>query len=129
MRTRPGSTIHSAWSGERVSTMKLTLAFEQTPTTCLRSGIDHDYSSACTGRESQHLTKIAVERDECTVLSNRDFVHFLIGCSLERLIANRHHIVSLRAEQLGDAAAQILVQLEPHAAVTGTKRTRVASAP
>jgi hypothetical protein len=40
------------------------------------------------------------------------------------LLADRRHVVPCAAEQLRDAAAQILVKLEPHAAVTGTKRTR-----
>jgi hypothetical protein len=48
---------------------------------------------------------------------------------LELLVASRHHILDSRPEHLGDAAAQIFVELEPHAAVTGTNRTRVASAP
>jgi hypothetical protein len=33
------------------------------------------------------------------------------------------------AEHFSDAAAEILVELEPHAAGTGTKRTRADSAP
>src|SRR6516165_4571472 len=91
-----------------------------------RAGIDHDDSCAFTRRESEHLTKIAIERDECPTLSNRDFEDFLVGCPLELLVANRHHIMSRRAEQVGDSAALILVELEPHATVTGTKQTRAA---
>ena len=96
---------------------------------CPRAKVDHDDSRTCSGREAQHLTEIAVERDECPALSNRHFEHLLIGCALEFLVANRHHIVASRPEHLGEAAAQIFVELEPHAAVTGTTRTRVASAP
>ena len=93
------------------------------------ANVDHDDSRARRRREAEHLTKIAVEHNNSSFLSNGDFEHGLIGCSLEPLVPNRRRIVSCRAEQLGDAAAQIFVELEPHSAVTGTKRTRAASAP
>src|SRR5215472_8613376 len=34
------------------------------------------------GAKPQHLTEIAVERNECPTLSNRDSEHLLIGCAL-----------------------------------------------
>jgi hypothetical protein len=63
------------------------------------------------------------------MFSNRCVKHRFIRRPLQPLITNRHHIVSGASKQLGDAAAQILVELEPHEAVAGTKRTRAGSAP
>ena len=67
--------------------------------------------------------------DQGSAFSNRGAKHLFVRCAVELLFADRHHVVPCAAEQLHDAAAQILVKLEPHAAVTGTKRTRAVSAP
>ena len=94
-----------------------------------RAWIDDNHSGACGRREPQYLAKVAIEGDQGSAFSNRGAKHLFVRCAVELLFADRHHVVPCAAEQLHDAAAQILVKLEPHAAVTGTKGTRAVSAP
>jgi len=94
-----------------------------------RARFKDDDSGTHAGRETQHLAKVVVEGDQRAVFSNRYVKHLFVRRPLQPLIANCHHIVSGAPKQLGDAAAQILVELEPYAIVAGTKRTRAASAP
>lgn len=80
-------------------------------------------------REPQYLANVAIEGHQNSIFSNRGVKHLFVRRAVELLLADCPHIVPCAAEELGDAAAQILVELEPHAAVTGTKRTRAVSAP
>ena len=94
-----------------------------------RAWIDDDDSWACGWREPQYLAKVAIEGHQGSTFSNRGVKHLFVRGAEELLLADRCHVVPCVAEQLSDAVAQILVELEPHAAVTGTKRTRAVSAP
>ena len=68
---------------------KLARAVEQTSMARPRPRIDHDYSSACIGREPEHLTEIPIERNQGPSFPRCDVKHPVIGSRLQSLLANR----------------------------------------
>lgn len=97
-----------------------------------RTDFENDDSCALFWRESQHLTEIAIKRDQHSFLPGTYLPQPSVGSSLQILIANSHDIVAGPSQKLQTALAYILVKLELHATRsigTNTTRSRAASAP
>ena len=104
------------------------------------SKLQNDDSAALFRRESQNVSEVMVECNQHSAFDGThhsafDGTHLeqlLVGNAAQILVADRHHIVAGRLEQLPATTPDILVELELHAARslgTGTMRSRAASAP
>ncbi len=97
-----------------------------------RPGLKYQDAGAGGWRIAKHLTKITIQCDERSALAPADFKQYLVRRSAQPLTGNRNSIVAGSADQIGRAPAEILVELEFHAAVsagTGMICSRAASAP
>lgn len=96
-----------------------------------RPEVQNDSASTPIWREAKHLAEIAVEGYENATLRGTNLEDFLIGRARKPLIANRGNIVSPLGQEFAAARADVLVELDLHAAgftLTGTIRSRAISA-
>ncbi len=80
----------------------------------------------------QHVTEVVVQRDERPAFGNARRKEVLVRGANKLLASYGLDVVSSLAQQLSPALADILVELESHAASTvgtGTMRSRATSAP
>ncbi len=97
-----------------------------------RSDLEYHDAGARSWWVAKHLTEIAIQCNERSAFAPADFKQCLIRRSAQPLTGNRDGIVTGGADQIGRAPAQILVELEVHAAFSagmGTICSRAASAP
>lgn len=97
-----------------------------------RSKLQDDDPGALSRRKSQNVAEVVIERDQHPAFGGADIEQFLIGAPAQILLAYRHYIVTGRFEHFQATTADVLVELELHAAWsvgTGTMRSRAASAP
>jgi len=104
---------------------------QQSARACPGTKVQDNHASALIWRETQHLAEIAVKGYENTAFRRANLEDSLIGRTRKPLIANRRDIVSPLRQQLAATRANVLVELDLHAAgftLTGTIRSRAISA-
>jgi hypothetical protein len=97
-----------------------------------RTDFEHQYAGAGRRRITKHLAKIAIQCDERSAFAPAYFEQRLVRRPSQPLIGDRDGIVAGSEDQIGRAPAEILVELELHAAFslgTGMTHSRAASAP
>ena len=136
MRTLPGSTIHNrpvscslGRATTRLRTSDCSNAIEQ------RAGGWHAQNRNArrsVRRTSENIRKIEVQRNQTAPLADADFVDRCIWYSVQVLLGNGLDIMAGLLKNRGSARAEVLVQLELHAALISgrsTNRSRLISAP
>jgi hypothetical protein len=99
---------------------------------CPRSELENDDPGRLVRGEPQHLAEVVVEGDQHPSLIAADGEQRLVGRTAHAFVVDRRDVVPGGAQQLGTTAAEVLVELEFHAARscgTGMMRSRAASAP
>src|SRR6266403_2966233 len=97
-----------------------------------RPDLEYHDAGAGSGRVAKHLAEIAVQRNEGSLFSRAHFEQSLVRRASQAFTGHCNGIVASSADQIGCAPAEVLVNLEPHAALsvgTGMTRSRATSAP
>lgn len=97
-----------------------------------RTLVKNDDAGGILGWKSHDLPEIPVKGDESPLLITADLEQSLVRSAPKSLLTDGHHIVAFGLEKRQATAADVLVELEPHATRptgTATTRSRAASAP